>query len=260
MTEETARSPIRNADLDDAVGLLMHAYRREKEHPGSPVTAELVQLNIDHCARVRANARAVARGERLDGDLLELAATLHDVAKLDHRRKESGGIDTWHHHERGAAIVHALVREDLDMDFATAEAVATIVETHSDIPFIRRYWESNCAGTLPAARSALQRALRDADAIDLIWVGGMAKIVPFRQIPGSAFYREDGGDIRKAIASAHRSFEERQQGGWSHFDRRRGQGGDLRTAFRHRTARALHPGVRARKGGMGKGSALAGGA
>jgi hypothetical protein len=51
-------------------------------------------------------------------------------------------------------------------------------------------------------------ALRDADIIDILWMGGFAKIVRFRQIPGTAFYREDGGDIQKAIASALTSYHE----------------------------------------------------
>jgi hypothetical protein len=51
-------------------------------------------------------------------------------------------------------------------------------------------------------------ALRDADTIDLLWVGGMSKIVHIRQVPGSAFYKEDGGDIKKAIISARSSFLE----------------------------------------------------
>jgi hypothetical protein len=50
--------------------------------------------------------------------------------------------------------------------------------------------------------------LRDADVIDLLWVGGIAKIVHFRQVPGSEFYKEDGGSIQKAIASARTSFDE----------------------------------------------------
>jgi hypothetical protein len=174
----------------------------------SPVTEALVRLNVEHTARIRQNARIIAAGEGLDSFLLELAAALHDVAKLDHRETAAGGIDTWHHHYRGAALARKLVLTHLGLDACSADTVSAAIETHSDIPFIRHFWRSVYHSPLPAPRSPVQLALRDADVIDMLWVGGMAKIVRLRQVPGSDFYRQDRGDIQNAIASARRSFDE----------------------------------------------------
>jgi HD superfamily phosphodiesterase len=195
-------------DLVRARTLLAATYQAERTALGSPITDELVQLNLAHTYRVQYTVQAIADGEGLDSPILELAAVLHDVAKLDHRDSRSGGIDTWHHHYRGSALARKLVLAELGKSVAIADRVAAMIEAHSDIPFISRYWRSVYGTSLPSPRTAEELALRDADMIDVLWVGGFAKIVQFRQIPGTAFHREDGGNIQKAIASALNSFHE----------------------------------------------------
>jgi hypothetical protein len=195
-------------DLESARALLQAVYEEEMRFPGSPVTPELVQLNLDHTDRVRANAAAIAVGEGLDDEQLQLAAILHDVSKLDHRETSAGGIDTWHHHYRGASLAKKLILVNLNLDSQVADPIVRMIEAHSDIPFIRRYWEGVYHSSLPTPMTAEEFAFRDADTVDLLWVGGMSKIVHIRQVPGSAFDREDGGDIRKAIISARGSFLE----------------------------------------------------
>jgi putative nucleotidyltransferase with HDIG domain len=195
-------------DLDTALALLRRQYAEETQYPGSAVTPELVSLNLDHVARVRANAAVIAGEERLDSGLLELAALLHDVCKLNHRETSGGGVDTWHHHHLGASVARKMVLTDLKLGAQVADAVGRMIEAHSDIPFIRRYWEAVYGSGLPTPATPEEFALRDADVIDLLWVGGIYKIVHIRQVPGSMFYEEDGGDIRKAIVSARGSFLE----------------------------------------------------
>jgi HD domain len=195
-------------DLRRAREVLAELYEAERAIPGSPVNHELIQLNLEHTDRVQRAVQAIAEGEGLDAALLELAAVLHDVAKLDHRDTTSGGIDTWHHHHRGASAARKIVLADLGKTGSVADSIAAMIERHSDIPFIRRYWQNVYAALLPSPRTPEEFALRDADVIDMLWVGGLGKIVFFRQIPGSDFYSEDGGDIQKAIASARTSFIE----------------------------------------------------
>jgi hypothetical protein len=108
-------------------------------------------------------------------------------------------------------LARKIILVHLQKKFALADKIAGIIETHSDIPFIRRFWTSIYQADPPAPQTVEQIALRDADVIDMLWVGGMAKIVHFRQVPGSDFFKEDGGDIQKAIASSRRSFEEAAQ-------------------------------------------------
>jgi hypothetical protein len=202
------RSIVTPDDVVRARALLAATYEAERAIPGSPVSDELIQLNLAHTHRVQYIVQAIAEGEGLDTQLLELAAVLHDAAKLDHRDVESGGIDTWHHHYRGAALARKVVLGELGKSASVADRVATMIERHSDIPFIRRYWQRVFGASPPSPETADEIALRDADVIDLLWVGGFAKIVRFRQIPGTSFYREDGGDIQRALASAQVSFGE----------------------------------------------------
>lgn len=207
-SDDNSAMKIHTADLEKARDLVEQTYSDEASFPGSPITPELIKLNLDHVERVRRNALAIARGEHLDVKLLEMAAILHDVSKLDHREASSGGIDTWHHHARGSSLARKILLVHLRKRIALADEIARIIETHSDIPFIRRFWTSRYQADLPSPRTKEQVAMRDADVIDMLWVGGMAKIVHFRQVPGSDFFKEDGGDIQNAIASARRSFEE----------------------------------------------------
>lgn len=194
--------------VERARSILVKVCDDERLFPGSPVSSKLVRLNLSHSERVRETAVRIAAAEGLDISTLELAAILHDVAKLDHRESSSGGIDTWHHHHRGASLARKIALCDLGLGVEAADTVARLIESHSDIPFIRRFWW-NSYGAAPRKPDLPDEiALRDADVVDMIWVGGIAKIVHFRQIPGSCFYREDGGDIRKAVASARLSFLE----------------------------------------------------
>jgi hypothetical protein len=201
------RSVIQPDHLANAHRLLERTYTDELTFPGSPVNAQLIRLNLDHAERVRRNAVAIGLGEHLEVPVLELAAILHDIAKLDHRDAESKGIDTWHHHYRGAAMAKRFVLSEFQ-DEPLAERIARMIDAHSDIPFIRRYWLQRYATSLPGPRTAEDFALRDADVIDMLWVGGMSKIVQFRQVPSSEFFKEDGGEIRKAVLSAQTSFQE----------------------------------------------------
>jgi len=199
---------VDRGDLDKARQLVEEIFLEEMKYPGSPLNPGMVKLNLDHTDRVRANAVAIAAGEGLNLPLMELAAILHDVSKIDHRDLVSGGIDTWHHHHRGASLARKLILANLPSAVAVADVVSQMIECHSDIPFIRRYWAGQYRASLPGPRTKEEFALRDADVIDMLWVAGMAKIVYFRQVPGSDFYLEDGGDIQRAIASAHSSFRE----------------------------------------------------
>jgi hypothetical protein len=202
------KSVVTPDDVVRARACLAEIYRAEQSIPGSPVSDELIRLNLDHTDRVHYTIQAIAEGEGLDSPLLELAAVLHDVAKLDHRDIASGGIDTWHHHHRGAATARKFVLADLGKIGRVADHIAAMIDRHSDIPFIRRFWLNVYGASLPSPRTPEDFALRDADALDVLWVGGLDKIVRFRQIQGTAFYGEDGGDVQKAIASARTSFAE----------------------------------------------------
>lgn len=209
--ETSERDPlwgIEAQDLYRTEKFLQGVYEGETSFPGSPVAKGLVKMNMDHSKRVERNAEEIAKGEGLSILLLRLAALLHDVHKLDHTEKSSGGIDTWHHHHRGASLAQKYILTDLKKSAALADKVQNMIDRHSAIPFIDRYWRKNYGRGVPSPETAEDIALRDADTLDQLGIGGMFKIVNNRQAPGSTFYQEDGGDIQKAIASARKSFEE----------------------------------------------------
>lgn len=200
-------SKIGLSEIEKAESFLEKVCGDELSYPGSPVTEALVKMNLVHSARVRKNAAVIAYGSD-DQLLLELAAALHDVAKLDHRDIASGGIDTFHHHYRGAAIAKKFLLQELKLGAVVAEMVFNMINRHSCIPFIDRFWQKTYRDSVPAPVGWLEVALRDADTLDQLGIGGIHKIVHFRQTPGCAFLVEDGGDVQKAIASARVSFDE----------------------------------------------------
>lgn len=196
---------ITQSDINGARNFLFGAYYDEFR-AGRTVTKALVEMNLAHADRVAANAAKIADGEGLDINFLRLAATLHDVAKLDH--KDSGGIDTFHHHYLGAAVARKFILQILKKSIHEANVVFEAIDRHSCIPFIKRYWQKVYGASIPGPQTYFEIALRDADTLDQVGVGGMHKIVHFRQVPESDFYKEDGGDIRKAIESAEKSCRE----------------------------------------------------
>src|SRR3989338_3027139 len=205
--ERVPSGQIERVNIERALNFLRETCYGEMKHPESPVTEGLVKMNLEHSERVRKNAVEIARGEGLDEDILEIAAILHDLQKLDHHRRDSGGIDTWHHHHRGAALARKFLLK-LNRSGELIETVVKMINRHSDIPFIRRFWEKQYGEGVPSPESREEIALRDADTLDQLGIGGIYKIVHFRQVPGSSFFKEDGGDIKKATASAHKSFLE----------------------------------------------------
>lgn len=191
--------------ITKAEEILLRTYRKEMDTKGSPVTEALIQLNLEHSRRVYENAIKIAKKEGLDETELGIAAMLHDVSKLN--SGEKSGIDTFHHHEHGFMAVGDILSKELGLDDEAVERISNAIHRHSDIPFIRRFLEKT-GEEVPTPETKFDLALRDADTMDQLEAGGMHKIVHFRQNPASAFYKEDGGDIQKAIASAKKSFDE----------------------------------------------------
>ncbi|MDP2668500.1 MAG: HD domain-containing protein [bacterium] len=196
------------ADLVSAECFLRKIYEDEAGFPSSPVSEALVRLNLEHTKRVKENAVKIADKEGIDKNILQLAAILHDVAKLDHNDIASGGVDTFHHHHRGASLARKFILQNLKKDVGVTEEICRAIDRHSCIPFIDRYWMKNYGVRVPEPEWFSEFALRDADTLDQLGLGGIRKIVHLRQATGSIFYKEDGGDIRSAIDSAHKSFME----------------------------------------------------
>lgn len=184
---------IEHEDVKAAWEFLKNEYRKEVENKGE-VTAEMAGVNIAHAERVAENARLIARGEWLDELKLEFAGICHDSAKLDYTLP--GGVDIFNHHETSAGICRVFLYK-LGKSDELAQSISDMIERHSFIPFI-------IAGNpkVPEPKTKYELALRDADVLDQIDIWGLRKIIEIRQNPKSEFYKEDGGDFQKALASA----------------------------------------------------------
>ncbi|MDP2695649.1 MAG: HD domain-containing protein [bacterium] len=204
--EKESSNSIEREDILRAQQFLKDTYNKELRENGK-VTPELVKENTDHAERVAENARWIAENEFLDINKLELAAICHDCGKL--RSAHPGGIDTFEHHITGARMTYEFLR-DLGKSPALSEEIRDMIMAHSAIPFIKRWADENEVG-LPEPTTPEEFALRDADLLDQIDIWGFKKIIEIRQMPDGDFYAQDGGNIRKAMASAEQSAKEAKE-------------------------------------------------
>ncbi len=119
-----------------------------------------------HVERVRRVARTIARKERADGFICELAALLHDVADYKIAGDEETGL--------------ARVRDWLGgqgCDAATTERVMQIIATMS------------CAGGERPPMTTLEgQIVQDADRLDAIGAVGVARAFAYGGAKGRAMY------------------------------------------------------------------------
>jgi hypothetical protein len=152
-----------------------------------------------HCLRCRHIAAEIARrrGWVIDGQVLTVAALLHDVGLYP--SVASGGVYT----ADGAALARSMLRE-AGWSAERIERCAAAIDRHHDV---RR--QLNTAG-------AEAEALRLADLIDvsggLVWVGvdrawlrGLMREVPRRGL-GAELAREVGRALRERPATLPRIF------------------------------------------------------
>lgn len=192
---------IEKEDIDAGFRHLQEVYQKEFEEKDSKITPEILKSNIDHTKRVIENTKRIAESEKLDIEKMELAATLHDIGKLRHDL--AGGIDTFGHHETGAKLSEEFLLQQLKKSPELAKSISEMITRHSDIPFIKRNNPN-----IPEAKTKEDFALRDADALDMVSIYGLQKIVEIRQNPQSKFYQEDRGKLENAIKSALQSNQE----------------------------------------------------
>lgn len=190
------------------------AMERSLQKKGN-LTEETVQTNLAHTRRVHEFAVWIGEHEKkqISGGgylqeqfarTLQLAAVFHDIKKL--QPHEPGGIDTFGHHESSAGFAAQILRQTFGLDEKMIKDIEKAIASHSHIPFILTKNPK-----VPAPDNLLSFALRDADVLDMIDIHGIKKIVLIRQNPTSDFYKEDEGDVQKAIESALKSAQEAEQ-------------------------------------------------
>jgi len=192
---ESDPNKVEAQDVAAAQNFLSETYNLERDMDGSKVTEAVRRSNLEHTARVTGDARRIAVAEGVPEEEAAIAGALHDAAKLKHDLP--GGIDTFGHHESGAALAKKFLAEKLKKSDEVSARIAEAILSHSNIPFIKA-----ARPDVPEPKSKLAHVLRDADVLDLINIHGIKKIVEIRQNPQSKFYEQDGGSLAKAIASA----------------------------------------------------------
>lgn len=120
-----------------------------------------------HVERVRNVALCIARREKANREIVEVAALLHDIGRKE--EMESKGAIC--HAEKGALMTRDIL-EKLRIDQETIEAVAHCVASH-------RYRKGNIPETLEA------KVLFDADKLDSIGAIGIARDFLFAGNAGS---------------------------------------------------------------------------
>lgn len=189
---------IERQDVEKSREFLKRNYEEQlkpRDGKDSNVTPEIVQSNLAHADRVTENAKWIAFHEKLDSEKLQLAAICHDCGKLG--RDFPGGIDTFNHHLSSALQAKAFLRDSLNKKDSLVKEIGNIINRHSHIPFILERMPN-----VPPPITKEDFALRDADVLDQMDIHGLRKIVEIRQNPQTEFYKNDGGDLWKAISSA----------------------------------------------------------
>lgn len=137
--------------------------------------------NMEHVKRVYNTCTLLAKDEKIiNTEVLELAALLHDIARIEEDEDKTGLID---HAILGAKMAAEILR-DLEYDESTIISVAECIKTH-------RFR----MGEKPSTREAM--ILYDADKIDILGAIGVARSYMIAGRYDEPIYRDI--DIEKYI-------------------------------------------------------------
>jgi uncharacterized protein len=138
--------------------------------------------DMEHTIRVTNLARELAKYEKADMEVIEIAALLHDIARVREDSDKSGSID---HAELGAAMAEQILR-DYKYPDRIIKNVVHCIKTH-------RFRGKNVPQTIEA------KILFDADKLDAIGAVGIARAYMIAGERGETLYREvtDLGKYKK---------------------------------------------------------------
>ncbi len=130
--------------------------------------------DIEHTFRVTDLAKKIAKNENADMNVIEIAALLHDIARVKEDSDKSGKTD---HAVLGAKMAEQILRR-FNYPEKTVQNVVHCISTH-------RFRGNNAPKTIEA------KILFDADKLDAIGAVGIARAYIIAGERGEPLYREE---------------------------------------------------------------------
>ncbi len=130
--------------------------------------------DIEHTYRVLKLARLLAKNENANMEIVEIAAILHDIARVREDKDKSGHTD---HAALGAKMAEKILKE-LNYPEDTVKGVVHCIETH-------RFRGEKAPKTIEA------KILFDADKLDALGAVGIARAYIIAGETGEPLYREE---------------------------------------------------------------------
>ncbi len=130
--------------------------------------------DIDHTYRVLKLARLLAKNENANMEIVEIAAILHDIARVREDKDKSGNTD---HAALGAKMAEKILKE-LNYSEDIVKGVVHCIETH-------RFRGEKAPKTIEA------KILFDADKLDALGAVGVARAYIIAGEMGEPLYREE---------------------------------------------------------------------
>ncbi|MBR9679168.1 MAG: HD domain-containing protein [Nanoarchaeota archaeon] len=129
-----------------------------------------------HLNRVRNYAVYIAEKEGADAFIVELAALMHDIAKIKYG-------STVKNHAKKGALMAGIILEKLDLDNNTIKKVCSCINTHS-----RR--------EPPKPKTLEEKCLFDADGLELVGTVGILRTALY-----AAYYDKTWNDMLRKVGS-----------------------------------------------------------
>lgn len=160
--------------------------RGEKKQIEKLIKSKLDELNWIHTMEVRAIAQNLAKKERADKEIVDIAVLFHDIGKPVSEQK---------HHVIGARVAKSFLK-NLGVEKSFIEKVVSCVRTHG-VP-----WENlkKRAANFKMPKTPEEKVLFDADMIQQLSPFGIAKhLIKYSKYP----FRECVARAKKELLTAY---------------------------------------------------------
>ncbi len=198
-SENLDAESITQVDLTKAWFFITEYFARILHVTGTQVDQHLVDLVLKHIKRVADMAQYIGKQAGLDSDLIRFEALCHDFQKLN-PQKPGGLSDLMDHATLATGPFAKFMTGDLKKTPAFTARICGDMFEHISTPVI--------VGIVVRDRRALGSfygyVLRCANMLDYAGASGLIYDVELRQRKYSLGWKEDGGDFKKAFASACR--------------------------------------------------------
>lgn len=183
---------VSDADIAATRRFVRSRYDAELSSGAAPIIIASVGA---HVLRVADNIKMIAVGDGLDQRVLELAALLHDIERV--QSSIAGGISAIAYADDGAETASEFITERLEKSETFARQIALMIERHIYNPLMLKSYPDQ----IEKPETLWEWALRDADLLDYIDWNGIVYSVTLRQRPNSPAWKYDKGRVKNALGA-----------------------------------------------------------